>query len=171
MDFAKLMPDFNAIGKTNWAKPQFDTKDLIGLAGIIAAGIMIVLVFTPWFGYEVTGFRGLFSESSTRFGITLWYGILGFIVAIATLACHLYNHKALALWCSTFCLLMGLIGLFAYSDVTRSDGYITTAEVIKYNVARGSADTIRWGVILYFLFAMLSAASAFMTAMNIKIKK
>ena len=59
MDFAKLMPDFNAIGKTNWAKPQLDTKDLIGLAGIIAAGIMIVLVFTPWFGYEVTGFRGL----------------------------------------------------------------------------------------------------------------
>ena len=50
MDFKKLIPDFNALGKTDWTKPQVDTKDVFGLATLAAAVLMLVFVFCPWFG-------------------------------------------------------------------------------------------------------------------------
>ena len=157
MDFKKLIPDFNALKNVNWAKPEVDTKNTLGLAGLVAAGLMAIFVFLPWFGI-------LFIDRS---GITLWYGILGFIFALVAVAGVLYKQHGLTFCASVGGILMGLLGLICYASLTY-EGQTQSAEEIKNMVEEASkhgADIpiSRIGAILYFVAALASAAVAYFT--------
>lgn len=175
MDFKLLKPDFNALGKTDWAKPQIDTKNIFALAGTIAAALMVVFVFCPWFGVEAGSLtRSLASEMGesadntvTRLGITLWYGIIGLIAAVAALVGNLYNQKPLAFWGGVLGALMGLLGLFMYASLTK-DGETIEADMLKLAVSTGVMDTIRWGATLFFISSLVAAATAFANVMGLK---
>lgn len=174
MDFKLLKPDFNALGKIEWAKPQVDTKNIVALVGTIAAALMVVFVFCPWFGLEfsadVKAMIRAYGESTadvTRSGITLWYGIIGLFAAIVALVGNLYNNKPFAFWGGAIGAVMGLFGLFMYASLTRN-GDTESAESIKEMVKEGAGDTIRWGAILYFVCSLVAAATAFISVNNEK---
>ena len=164
MNFKLLKPDTHALNKTDWKKPRVDIKDRIGLVGLAASAFMVVLVFYPWFGFSKD------AESVTLPGITLWYGIIGFLTAAATLACNIYRHKALAFWTATASIVFVIIGMFKYADITFK-GMPIPAELIKVSVSLGDGETTRWGAILYFITSLVAAACAFIKAMDIKIPK
>ena len=164
MNFELLKPDTDALSKTDWKKPRVDIKDRIGLVGLVASAFMVVLVFHPWFGFSKD------AESVTLPGITLWYGIIGFLTAVATLGCNIYRHKAMAFWTATASIFFGIIGMFKYADITFK-GMPIPAELIKISVSLGDGETTRWGAILYFITSLVAAASAFIKAMDIKIPK
>lgn len=164
MNFELLKPDTDALSKTDWKKPRVDIKDRIGLVGLAASAFMVVLVFHPWFGFSKD------AESVTLPGITLWYGIIGFLTAVATLGCNIYRHKAMAFWTATASIFFGIIGMFKYADITFK-GMPIPAELIKISVSLGDGETTRWGAILYFITSLVAAASAFIKAMDIKIPK
>lgn len=172
MDFKKLTPDFNALGKTNFANPTVDTKNIFGVAALVASLLMVVFVFCPWFGLAVEG------ESVSRLGITLWYGILGFIFALATLCFSLYKHYNFAFFSSLVCVLMGILGMACYASLSK-DGETLNAEEIKLFVKAAKMagaeigkdfDVIRWGSILYFLSALVAAAGSFCAAIGLTCK-
>lgn len=172
MDLKKLTPDFNALGKTNFANPTVDTKNIFGVAALVASLLMVVFVFCPWFGMSAEG------ESVSRLGITLWYGILGFIFALATLCFSLYKHYNFAFFSSLVCVLMGILGMACYASLT-IEGETIDAEYIKLAVKAAKmagaelgvdVDVIRWGSILYFLSALVAAAGSFCAAVGLTCK-
>ena len=164
MNFELLKPDTEAISRTNWKKPQIDTKDRIGLVGLVMSAFMVMFVFYPWFGFSKD------AESITLPGITLWYGTIGFLTAVATLGCNIYQHKAMAFWTAAASVFFGFIGMFKYADITFK-GIQVQAELIKISVSLGDGETTRWGAVLYFLSSLAAAACAFIKAMDIKISK
>lgn len=158
MDFKQLVPDFQAIGKTEWGKPKVDTKDAVALAGIIAAALMVVFVFLDWFSLE--GEEGRMEISIGRSGISLWYGIIGLIGALASVVGNLYNHKALAFCGGALGVIMGLLGWFMVPSLTFMGVEIPTAEV-KEALEEG-AEASHLGAILFLVAAAVVAVSAFM---------
>lgn len=168
-NFNQLKPDFNAIAKTDWAKPQFDTTDIVKLVGTAASALMLVFVFCPWFGIAEEG------ESITRLGITLWYGIFAFLAAAATLACNLYNHKALAVWTAVLGVVFAIIGLLSWPDLT-FEGITMPGETIKMGanlakLAGEKVDIVSWGAVMYLISALVAGAAAFANVIDFKLKK
>ena len=159
MDFKKLVPDFNALKNVNWAKPEVDTKNTLGMAGLVAAALMVVFVFLPWIGITVNFFIAEISASSL--GITTWYGILGFIFGLVAVAGALYKQHALAFCASACGVLMGILGLVCYASITY-EGVTMTADEVKL-AAEAGADVNRIGAILYLVAALGSAAVAYLT--------
>ncbi len=169
MDFKKLIPDFNALGKTDWTKPQVDTKDVIGLATLAAAVLMLVFVFCPWFGM----WNDQENDGIARLGITLWYGVLGFIFALVAVGGTLYRQHALTFCASVLCLVMGLLGMVCWASL-KENGVEFDGEQLKQLVELGKAfgakiSIVRWGAILYFVCALVTAAGSFMAATGCKL--
>lgn len=158
MDFKQLVPDFQAIGKTEWGKPKVDTKDAVALAGIIAALLMVVFVFLDWFSMGVE--KGPLEISIGRSGISLWYGIIGLIGALAAVVGNLYNHKALAFSGGALGVIMGLIGWFMVPSLTFMGVEMPTAKVKEFLEAGAEASHL--GAILFLIAAAVVAVSAFM---------
>lgn len=168
-DFNQLKPDFNAIAKTDWAKPQFDTTDIVKLIGTAASVLMLIFVFCPWFGVADEG------ESVTRSGISLWYGILGLLAAVATIASFLYNHKALAVWTAVVGVIFAIIGLLSWPDLT-VEGLEIPGDLLKMGAEAAKmegekVDIISWGAIMYLLSALVAGAAAFANVIGFKINK
>lgn len=167
MDFKKLIPDFNALGKTNFANPTVDTKNLFGVVALLASLLMVVFVFCPWFGISAEG------ETITRLGITLWYGIIGFIFTLATLCFSLYKHYNFAFFSSLVCVLMGILGMVCFASLSK-DGVTVDGDLIKFSVKTAKAmnvdvdiDVIRWGSIIYFISALVAAVGTFCAAVGL----
>ena len=161
MDFKKLVPDFNALKNVNWAKPEVDTKNTLGMAGLVAAALMVVFVFLPWIG--ITGNVIIAEISASSLGITTWYGILGFIFGLVAVAGALYKQHALAFCASACGVLMGILGLVCYASITY-EGVTMTADEVKFAAeAEAGADVSRIGAILYLVAALVSAAAAYLT--------
>ena len=179
MDFKQFIPDFGAIAKTEWGKPQWGGKaDIIKLVGIIAVAAMLTFVLCPWFGVdysdetlnEVIMKRRALPDLPTRAGITTWCGFLGFTTAVAALFGFLYNHKAIAFWASVLCVFFGFFGFFVYTKLTYM-GETATADELKWLVEKGRFETVRWGAVLYFIAALHATAAAFAGVIGFKFKK
>ena len=169
MDFKQFIPDFRAIAKTDWAKPQFDPTNIVKLVGIIASSMMLLFVFCPWFGVSEDG------ESVVRLGITLWYGIFAFLTTTVIIVCFLYNHNALALLASLVCILFAIIGLLSWPDLN-VDGMEMPGDLIKLGakmarMAGEEVNIVRWGAIMYLLSALLTSAAAFANVIGFNFKK
>ena len=169
MDFKQFIPDFGAIAKTDWAKPQFDPTNIVKLVGIIASSMMLLFVFCPWFGVSEDG------ESVVRLGITLWYGIFAFLTTTVIVVCFLYNHNALALLASLVCILFAIIGLLSWPDLN-VEGMEMPGDLIKFGakmarMAGEEVNIVRWGAIMYLLSALLTSAAAFANVIGFNFKK
>ncbi len=169
MDFKQFIPDFGAIAKTDWAKPQFDPTNIVKLVGIIASSLMLIFVFCPWFGVSEDG------ESEVRLGITLWYGIFAFLTTSVIIVCFLYNHNALALLASLVCILFAIIGLLSWPNLN-VDGMEMPGDFIKAvaKMARMHGEEfniVRWGAIMYLLSSLVTSAAAFANIIGFNFKK
>jgi hypothetical protein len=185
MDFKQFIPDFGAIAKTEWGKPQWGGKqDVIKLIGIIATFAMLTFVLMPWFGVDYSDetlnvfiMKGrALPDLPTRAGITTWCGFLGFTTAVAALFGFIYNHKAIALWASALCIFFGFCGFFVYTslDFPRLDRNICgemSKDEIKFMLDLGVLETVRWGAVMYFIAALHATAAAFAGVIGFKFKK
>ena len=134
MDFKKLIPDFGAIGTTEWNKPKFDTKDIMWLAGAICAALVVVFAFFPaWFGFEKVESGSGYTETleASRMGIGLWYGIFAFIGALVALYGFIYERYQFAFWGGVIIVLMAIIGIastpeFEVTQTVKGGGYSDT---------------------------------------------
>lgn len=166
MDFTKLNPDFNALGRLDYSKPVIDTKNTIALIALVAAVLSVVFVFLPWFSVKVSMFGQ--SESASRLGITTWYGIIGLIMALTAVAGVLYKQYALAFWAAVICVVLGFIGWLSYASLTM-DGRTATADDIKL-AANFDAVTIgHLGAILFFFSSAIAAVCSLLMATGRKI--
>lgn len=149
MDLNALLPDFNAIGKTDWSKPEvkFDTKDVPGLAAIGGAALMLIFVFLPWCTVSWFGI----SESSL--GITTWYGILGFIMALVAVAGVLYKHYSLTFCAAVVGVIFGIIGMIIVPDSSSAE--VEMAEALGMEISH-------IGAILYLVACVVAGAGAYL---------
>lgn len=150
MDFNKLLPDFNAIGKTDWAKPQVDTKDLMGLVALVGAALMLIFVFLPWCKATWLGQTG-----DVYLGITTWYGILGFIMALVAVAGSLYKQYSFTFWAAVLGVLFGIIGMIVVPDSSAEE--LELAKMLGIKVSHV-------GAILYLVASLVAGAGAFLKA-------
>ena len=159
MDFKTFLPDFDAIKKTDWAKPNLkvDTKDYTGLALFAGAALMLVFVFLPWATYAYG------DDSVSRLGITTWYGIFAFICAAAAVVGVLYNHTKLALCAAVLALLFGILGVAIVPDMTY-EGKTFTGKEIKDAVeaSKGKASLTHLGAYLYLVASVVTGAAAYL---------
>lgn len=150
MDFNKLLPDFNAIGKTDWAKPQVDTKDVMGLVALVGAALMLIFVFLPWCKATWLGQTG-----DVYLGITTWYGILGFIMALVAVAGSLYKQYSFTFWAAVLGVLFGIIGMIVVPDSSAEE--LELAKMLGIKVSHV-------GAILYLVASLVAGAGAFLKA-------
>ena len=158
MDFKTLLPDFEAIKKTDWAKPNLkvDTKDYTALALFAGAALMLIFVFLPWATYADQ------VDSVSRLGITTWYGIFAFICAAAAVVGVLYNHTELALCAAVLALLFGILGVAIVPEMTY-EGKTLTSERIKEALEKNSkASLTHWGAYLYLVASVVTGAAAYL---------
>ena len=150
MDLNALLPDFSAIGKTDWSKPEvkFDTKDIPGLAAIGGAALMLIFVFLPWCKATWLGQTG-----DVHLGITTWYGILGFIMALVAVAGSLYKQYSITFWAAVLGVLFGVIGMVVVPDASAEE--LEMAKKLGIEISHV-------GAILYLVASLVAGAGAFL---------
>lgn len=150
MDLNALLPDFSAIGKTDWSKTEvkFDTKDVPGLAAIGGAALMLIFVFLPWCKATWLGQTG-----DVHLGITTWYGILGFIMALVAVAGSLYKQYSITFWAAVLGVLFGVIGMIVVPDASAEE--LELAKMLGIEVSHV-------GAILYLVACLVAGAGAFL---------
>lgn len=172
MDFKTLLPDFEAIKKTDWKKPQVDTKDTKKLAMLVCAGLMLVFVFFAWL--KLTANTGVITYEGSKMGIATWYGFFAFLCALAAVAGCVYNHTTLTFCAAVLGILFALIGLMSFPEVTMTAVYRgqTDTEVVSSAaqwdqvVERVKSSTTSYIGAGLYLFA--SIATAVLAFLNIK---
>ena len=182
MNFNSLIPDFNAVKAIDYRKPVVDTKDTVAFVALCAAALGVIFVFLPWCKYGLdssmsglAGAIGAMASFSSNLGITLWYGILGFIFAAVAVAGVLYKQYALAFWAAVLCVVMGLIGWVSLADCTitysafgmSETETVTAAQIKKAGLNGATVNHI--GAILFFLSGLVTAACTFMLATGKKV--
>lgn len=162
MDFNKLIPDFSAIGTTEWGKPKFNSKDMKWLVGFICAALVVVFAFVPaWFSITLDG--GIVKVTASAMGIGTWYGILAFIGAIVAIYGWLYERYQFAFWGGVIVLLFALISFFIVPGVTGPRGVDIPAEDVKATMESGIDHTVnRFGAILSLVAGALTAVCAYL---------
>jgi glucan phosphoethanolaminetransferase (alkaline phosphatase superfamily) len=158
MDFKTFLPDFNAVAKTNWAKPQLkiDTKDPIGLALLGGAVLMLIFVFLPWTTVTNNG------ESVSKLGIVNWFGIFAFLCAAVAVAGVLYNHTELAFCAAVLAVLFGILGAVIVPDITENGITLTGEKIKKMVEANSKASISHWGAYLYLVASVVTGAAAYL---------
>lgn len=153
MNFKMLLPDFKAIGQTNWAKPEVNFKDVMGLIALGGVATMLLCVFLPW----CTVSFGTWRDPDVYLGITTWYGIFAFLFTSAAAVALLYKHYALALWIIVTTLLFAVIGCFAIpGDYTLRD--------LDWIIELGLDSHI--GAVLFLLSTLVAGVGAFFKAIG-----
>lgn len=167
MNFNSLIPDFNALKGIDYRKPVVDKSNTVALVALCAAVLGVIFVFLPWF--SVSGLSG--SEAASRLGISLWYGIFGFIFAVVAVAGVLYKQNALAFWAAVLCVILGLIGWFVVPSLTHR-GKTLTAEEVNLAIEIGKIFNVKVGhigAILFTFAGLVTAACTFMLATGKKV--
>ena len=168
MDFKTLLPDFGAIGSTDWSKPKFNTNNPLNLVVALGVILMIVFLFLPW--CKVSAPEG---DDVTRMGITTWYGIFACVMTVVAIVGVLYDYPALVLCASVLGLIFGLVGVLTVPSMT-SNGETLTGEEIKemiedmrklkrYDLYDGPIPVIsHLGAILYMVASGVTAVAAYL---------
>jgi hypothetical protein len=169
MDFKKLIPDFNVIAKTDWAKPHINPQNAKWLALVGPALLMVVFVFLSWQTTAITNGRNLIAPEVTASGITMWYGIMGLIFTIVAIFGILYKHLQFVFCGSVLAALMGIIGWTTTQDTTfvrRGHAFIETASELNVREAFGTATISHTGAMLFFFASVALAVISFVLIKN-----
>jgi purine-cytosine permease-like protein len=172
MDFKTLLPDFNAIGKTDWAKPdlKIDTKDTFKLVALAGAVLMLVFVFLPWTSINVTNPANITGEGS-KLGIATWYGVFALIMALVAVVGMLYKHTSLTFCAAVLGVIFGLIGLMSFPEMQITFAHkgkeITETIKNKEEWEEGikmmkSSSLSHLGAILFTVASVVTAAGAYL---------
>ena len=164
MDYKKLIPDFSVIAKTDWAKPNLDTKNKTWLIMAGAALLMVVFAFIPW--QTVTQN----SASASTLGVATWYGFLGLLSALVVVYGVLYNQVKFVFCGAVLGAVLGLLGALLTTGVTIA-GVSISAEVVKAwakatkdpetgEVVKATVSHI--GAILFLVASLAAAAVSFL---------
>ena len=163
MSCKKLIPDFNAIGKTDWAKPSFCVKGDANLGSTVGALLMVLFGLFPWCVATVLVDGMLISESSL--GITTWYGALGFVMALVAVVGVFYKHYSLALWASLLGIVFGILGAALVPGLSLED--VQAMNTLKQMGGFfGIISTSHPGAYLYILASMVVAAGSYIKAIE-----
>lgn len=110
---SKFIPNSESLSKTDFRKPQFDKTDKKNVLLMAVCIVMLAVVFLPWFciGLEV---EDIGSFKLRSFGFDSWYGIVGGVLALVSVAGVLYKHYAVTLWSSVAAILISFIALNVY---------------------------------------------------------
>lgn len=159
MDFKKLIPDFNAVAKTDWAKPHIDTKDKnwLVVAGLVL--LMVIFVFLPW--QTLTELVSGKSQSESLLGITTWCGVLSFILALVAAYGVLYKQIQFTFCSSVLVAVLALIGWLTVFEMTK-DGEVATSDQIKFFAELGAVKVSHIGAVLTLVAALATAAVSFL---------
>ena len=159
MDFKKLIPDFNAVAKTDWAKPNIDTKDKnwLVVAGLVL--LMVIFVFLPW--QTLTELVSGKSQSESLLGITTWCGVLSFILALVAAYGVLYKQIQFTFCSSVLVAVLALIGWLTVFEMTK-DGEVATSAEIKMAAGLGLVKVSHIGAVLTLVAALATAAVSFL---------
>lgn len=166
MDFKKLIPDFQAVSKTDWAKPHINTQNpmWLGMAGV--AILMVIFVFLSWQTAAVTNGRNLVAPEVSAMGITMWYGVMGLIFTVVAIYGILYKQLQFTFCSSLLSALMGLIGWVTTQDTTfvtkRGRAFVETAAELNVRETFGTATISHTGAMLFFFASLVLAAVAFL---------
>ena len=172
MDFKTLLPDFEAIKKTDWKKPQVDTKNTKKLAMLVCAGLMLVFVFFAWL--KLTANNGVVTYEGAKMGIATWYGFFAFLCAVVAVAGCVYNHTTLTFCAAVLGILFALIGLMSFPEITVSATYRgqTDTEVIKdanhWEECAKMFKTVTTSYVGAGLYLFASIGTAVLAFLNIK---
>ena len=109
---------------------------------------MLIFVFLPWCKATWLGQTG-----DVYLGITTWYGILGFIMALVAVAGSLYKQYSFTFWAAVLGVLFGIIGMIVVPD--------TSAEELEMAKMLG-VEVSHVGAILYFVASLVAGAGAFL---------
>lgn len=185
MNFNQLIPDFSALGKIDYRKPAVDKNNTLALIALCAAVLAVVFVFLPWCKYgtneTISGIASMFGAKpsasiSSNLGITLWYGILGFIFALVAVGGVLYKQYALAFWAAILCVIFGIVGWCCLADCTTTVSMFgqthtekTPAAEMKEGIAEGYMTVNHIGAILFFFSGLVTAACSFLLATGRKV--
>lgn len=161
MDFKTFLPDFDAVKKTDWGKPQLkvDTKDPIGLAFLAGAVLMVVFVFLPWI--TVTGSSAAGSASVKTLGISTWYGVFAFLCGAVAVVGVLYKHTELAFCAAVLGVLFGVIGVIIEPAVSGE----VSADVSYGGMqasAKAKVTVSHLGAYLYLVATVVTGAAAYL---------
>ena len=162
MSCKKLIPDFNAIGKTDWAKPSFCVKGDANLGATLGALLMVILVLLPWCVATVPVDGMLISESSL--GITTWYGALGFVMALVAVVGVFYKHYSLALWASLLGIVFGILGAALIPGVSLEEAQ--AMNTLNHMTGFGILSISHPGAYLYIWASMVVAAASYLKAIE-----
>jgi hypothetical protein len=171
MDFKKLIPDFSAIGKTNWGKPNLDTKNPMWLLMAGAALLMVVFTFISW--QTVTAKMPPFPVAeATTMGITTWFGVIAFIATIVAIYGILYKQTQFAFCGAIVAAICGLIGCLMIVDGTSEGVDVTVAQIKeakadiaeaqKYGAKGCSFEISHLGAILFLVASLVLAGASFL---------
>ena len=164
MDFKKLIPDFSVIAKTNWAKPNLDTKNKMWLVMAAAVLLMVVFAFIPW---QVTTGTEEGAKSASTLGVATWYGIIGLLAAVVALYGVLYNQVKFVFCGAVLAAVLGLIGVLTTTGCALDGTTYTAKEVVDF-VKDKSLKVSHTGAILFLVASLAAAAVSFLQIKNEK---
>jgi membrane associated rhomboid family serine protease len=110
--FTGMKPDFAALSKIDFSKPQIqkDNKMWLALAGCAVAAL-IFCFFPAWLKYDLSSGS---DKVYNAFGA--WYGIIAFLGVLVAVASVLYGQYKLAFWAGLVIAVMALLGCFMSPD-------------------------------------------------------
>ena len=172
MDLKTLLPDFEAIGKTDWSKPKIDTKDSVTLFSFIASALMVVFVFLSWIKLTATYDLGYFNANAEgeKMGVETWYGVCALICGLTAVVGCLYQHTTLTFSAAVLGLVFGIVGYMSFPEISVkvSAMGLSETEVVKSldDWKEGvedakSSDISHLGAILYMVASAVAALTAY----------
>ena len=157
----KFIPDFSVIAKTNWGKPNIDTKNKMWLVMAAAVLLMVVFAFIPW--QTVTAG----SVSVSTLGVATWYGILGLVFALVVVYGVLYNQVKFVFCGAVLAALFGLLGCILIAGCS-VDGESYDAAEIATGVKLAGWKVSHIGAILFLVASLAAGVVSYLQIKNEK---
>ena len=163
MDFKNFIPDFKSVSKTDWAKPNIDTKNNMWLLTAGAAVLMLIFTFLKWDSVTYYG------ASDSAMGVQTWSGFVGLLCALCALYGALYNKIQFVFCAAVVGVVVALIGWLSWPvyEVTEIDQFdnekvkTLTAQDFKEAIKEGKCTISHIGAILYLVASLAAAAVSF----------
>jgi hypothetical protein len=135
-----MKPDFAALNKIDFGKPQIRTDKSMWLIAAGCAVVALIFCFFPgWISVTAKGWGQSNTETVSIF--EEWYGIIGFIAILLAILFVLLGQYKFAVWAG---LVIAAMAFFCIID--KPDGYDEAMEIV--NAFGIDVNVSRWGAIL-----------------------
>jgi hypothetical protein len=123
--------------------------------------------------YKMYGVLPILGNSVSALNRLSSYVSYAFIFALVAVGGTLYRQHALTFCASVLCLVMGLLGMVCWASLEENGVELDgdqLKELVEFGKTLGAKiSVVRWGAILYFVCALVTAAGSFMAATGCKL--